>query len=135
MRMKELKFKVGQTVRVKYQPFCRVFIVEVTRQTCYANCEQNWYTGRLHQVGRYSKDVSQTLTRFSEIELEAIPVLSERASELITKIRAFKKGKEELIDCQDFEKAAEMRDKERRLRGELDDVIEDEGLSKTDVEI
>jgi protein-arginine kinase activator protein McsA len=116
------EFKVDDVVRFKINPKFVLHIVEVTKQVCYADCKQIWYTGRVHfAVDKFGQgSVGAELKRFSAIEVEAIPAKTKEKVELEKKIENVKKEKEDLIKAQDFEKAASKREDERKLKMDLE---------------
>ena len=124
------KFKVGDTVRMKCNPKIRLFILETTVQTCYSNCEQEWYTGRVFHQIHGDSSMAKNMDKFSLIELEAIPEDSPQIKKLKKELIKTQAQKMKFIKEQDFAKAAEVRDqlavlKENitRLGGEVDGSI------------
>lgn len=120
----EVLFKVGQVVRIKYTPGVKFFIVEVNVQTCYADVQQVWYSGRAFT----SRGIERTLTKVSQIELELVPEMSEDLKKMIADYKKVKKDKTDLVEKQGFEKAAELRGKEVALRDSIKDKVEEEGI-------
>jgi protein-arginine kinase activator protein McsA len=115
----EQQFKAGDTVRLKYFPRTKVFILETQLQTCYADVQQVWYTGRVFSTGRFREGVGK-VERFSAIEVEAIPPMSAELTSLIEEKEMVKLQKEEAIKAQDFEKAAKLRNQERELKSKIE---------------
>ena len=118
------KYKVGQTVQLIASPEIKVFVLEITQQTCYAQCEQNWYTGRVIYSGKHR--VVGKMERFSEIELQELVQPSKALQKMEAALEVLKKEKMALIKSQDFEKAAEIRNKinEEQLKVELQREVE-----------
>ncbi len=120
------KFKVGDVVRLKVSPKTRFHIIEVNKQICYADCVQEWYTGRCYswsqsyvKEGRFLEPAIR-LTKFNLVELEAFPDVSKQVKALKVKISKAQLKKEAYIKDQDFEKAADSRVEERELMDELE---------------
>ena len=118
------KYSVGQTVQLVATPDISLFILEITEQTCYSQCAQNWYTGRIVYSGRHR--VVGKMERFSEIELQEKPKPSKNLVKMEKELEVMKKKKMTLIKDQDFEKAAAMRDeiREMSLKVELQNELE-----------
>lgn len=122
------RFKVGDTVRLKANHKARLFIIEVDLQTCYADVQQVWYSGRIHWSGKETfmgssvDSVDRQLTKFSDIELEAIPVKPTvpGLDKLKEEYDAVTKKKDAYIKDQDFEKAVAEREKQRELKRRID---------------
>jgi len=128
--MSKMKFKVGETVRMVGAPHIKVFILETQGQTCYANCQQNWYTGRV--IYSSPRSVVGKIERFSEIELEKCPEPSKKVLDMRKKLKELQKSKNTLIKSQDFEKAAAARDEFKKVKMELELQEELEGLREPD---
>jgi Tfp pilus assembly protein FimT len=131
----EVDFKVGDTVRIKYCKNHKLFIVEIMEQICYANVKQVFYTGRVFNNGdRLGNNfLNKEYARFSAIELEALPVPSEKLSKLADECKAAIKEKTKFIEIQDFDQAAQHRDAERKLRQQIETFADLEGLSMGDL--
>jgi len=131
--MAEIKFKAGDTVRLKYQPDCRLFIIESRTQTCYAGVQQVFYRGRLFWETRggasSERGVRTEYQEFSSIEVEAIPEIkdSPEIKKIKKELTAATKLKESYIKKQDFGRAADIREEERRLKAVLI-ILEEQGL-------
>ena len=129
----KVEFKVGQIVRLKAQKKAKVFIVETQKQTCYANVEQVWYIGRLiWDSSKYSGNgaVGNAYSKFSQIELEAVPEASLKLKTLMENLKKLKIKKDSLIKKQDFEKAASMRDEIKVLIFKVENLADIEGIDK-----
>ena len=87
------KFKVGETVRMKAEPKVKLFILETVVQTCYADCEQEWYTGRTLREGFGKEHDVGKVEKFSLIELEAIPEESPRVKKMRKELEKLNKKK------------------------------------------
>lgn len=121
-------FKVGELVRLKVQPKTKVFIIEVTTQTCYANVTQTWYLGRIIGENKWSPSIDKTYTRFSQIELETIPEMSKELKKMIEDYKATKSEKEKFCEEQDFGKAAKARDRENGLKIVIIEKMQEEDI-------
>jgi len=122
------KFKAGDTAKFKYHRLARLFILEVMEQTCYANVAQTWYGGRVFYSERQSV-IRGEIIKVSDIELESLPQVSLALSQTVELWKNAKEKKEGLIKQQKFEEAALERDKERKLRVNLEMQADLEGLS------
>jgi hypothetical protein len=128
-----LKFKVGDVLRVKYQPNTKMFVLETLQQTCYADCAQNWYVGRLFGAGKFGI-IGKEVVRLSENELEKDPPMNKKVIELVKEFKKVRIEKERLIKSQHFEKAKEYSDREKSIRNEIDIIAIDEGIDVSLIE-
>ncbi|HUV84922.1 MAG TPA: UvrB/UvrC motif-containing protein [Methanosarcinales archaeon] len=125
------KFKVGETVQLIASPDIRVFILETMQQTCYADCVQNWYSGRVVYSGLH-RTVGK-IERFSEIELQLVAQASVELKTMVANLKELKAKKEAFIRSQDFEKASAMRDEYHELEMQVELLSDAEGISLKDV--
>ena len=121
----ETKFKVGEAVRVKYEKGTKFFIHEVMTQQCPGGTQIH-YTGRVFSTKKYASGVDvKQLTRFNEVELEAIPEPLPGLKILQDKLLQVKTEKENCIKTQDFEKAVEFRNEEKKIKMQIELFDED----------
>jgi len=128
----ETTFKVGQIVRSKVIPDVKIQIIETHIQVCYANCVQEWYTGRAFRKIHGVTDVGK-LEKFSLIELEAIPEPSKKITDLVKGLNDLRAKKTKFIKSQDFEKASALRTSELTMKDELENLCVTEGIEIKDV--
>ncbi len=132
------RWKVDEWVRVKGTRV-RLHIIEVVEQTCYAGTQIH-YKGRVFfkegfaKIWSPSKDNMQS---FLEIELEPIPEvrMSKQLDALVVEYRKAKARKEKLCKAQDFEKASEERNTQRKLLLQIEDICEKEGIEAGDISL
>ena len=118
------KFKVDDQVRMKVNHSIKFHILQVTTQQCYANCVQNWYTGRMYSRGNVDKNMS----KFSEIELESVPGKSADLALLEENLKLATEKKLAHIKKNDFDKAAKERVKETALKDDIRTQKRKEGI-------
>lgn len=112
-------FKAGDTVRIKYSPKEKLFILEVVKQTCYAGVEQVWYCGRLFRTATYTGGIGSDMQKFSAIEVESIPESSSVMKELGNKLEKAIAEKQAAIEKQDWEAATKCRHEEKQIRSKI----------------
>ena len=125
VKMQEPKFTIGQTVRVKYQKRHHAFILDKIIEECCGGVQIH-YIVRLFGKGKYGGIDQKQLTKFNEIELEAIPEQSLKEIEIQNKIKELQLAKEDAIRKQEWETATKFRDEERLLRQRLELLVDDE---------
>lgn len=133
-------FRIGEIVNFKGASD-RFLIGEIHTVTCTAGTQVLYDGIIINNVEHFSKKprwVANKGMKVNEVLLEALPIVEvkEPSEALRSKVKELNDAiaeKEDLIHAQDFEKAAEFREKERKIRRAVDLMKESEGIPVVDI--
>jgi len=115
----EPKFKPMDVVKIKHVIGQKFSIHESLVQTCPGGTQIH-YVGRIIIKEFRGEGIGVSQIKMMEHELEPLLTETEGLKHLRTRIEELKAQKLEYLKTQDFEKASECRDQEKRLQLEID---------------